>query len=810
MDPRRATTWAALSKTLALTILLIVLAEAAEARIITIRWSNPEPTAVTGFRVYTRTAGQSSGTNAYDGMPTPVAGVYSIPLTVSDVAGIYVTATAYNGAGESALSNELLFAAPAPVCGNAVVDAGESCDDGNQTAGDGCSATCQVEEPCGNGFLDTGEQCDDGNETAGDGCSAACQVEVAVCGNGIRQSGEACDDGNKTAGDGCSATCQVETCAYGQTSCTVCTGGPTLVTISDTFPTTSKWNYAAAEITSSGTLTIDATVYKQGFGVLTSPALTTTTANDLLVAFVSSDADSANSRSYVVTSTPALTWTLRKRERGQPGDTEIWSAQAPGTLSGTVVTATPTPAGKDGLLKVIAFANATGVGVVGSANAATGAPTVSLSGLAPRSWVFATGSDYSQAIARSVPAGQTMQQEAPIGGAGTFWVQSTTAPNAPSQCSPGTATYCGDTFVQTANGETCDDGNTTAGDGCNATCQIEVAVCGNGIRQSGEACDDGNRTAGDGCSATCQVENAVCGNAVLDAGEQCDDGNKSAGDGCNATCRIEVCGNAVLDTGEQCDDGNKTAGDGCSATCQIEVAVCGNGIRQSGEACDDGNATAGDGCNATCQIEVAVCGNAVLDAGERCDDGNQTAGDGCDAQCTIELTGDAPYHLEVGGSSWTDPSSGQLWSSDQPYATGGVLTRTSGARVSKTRRDALYWTRRVGDGSGAIRFRLPVSGLGPYRVRLHFAELGGEVSASGERVFDVRLEGGVVGLTDFDVFKAAAGSGNSVVKDLYVLVGDGALDIDLVPVAGLPPMIAAIEVLDGSGAPPAAPKFRHR
>ena len=31
------------------------------------------------------------------------------------------------------------------VCGNAVVEAGEDCDDGNTTSGDGCSATCLFE-----------------------------------------------------------------------------------------------------------------------------------------------------------------------------------------------------------------------------------------------------------------------------------------------------------------------------------------------------------------------------------------------------------------------------------------------------------------------------------------------------------------------------------------------------------------------------------------------------------------------------------------------------------------------------------------
>ncbi len=67
-----------------------------------------------------------------------------------------------------------------PVCGNEAVEIGEQCDDGNTANGDGCSATCQLEQTgsvCGNGVLNGGEQCDDGNNTSGDGCSATCQSE---------------------------------------------------------------------------------------------------------------------------------------------------------------------------------------------------------------------------------------------------------------------------------------------------------------------------------------------------------------------------------------------------------------------------------------------------------------------------------------------------------------------------------------------------------------------------------------------------------------------------------------------------------
>ena len=68
------------------------------------------------------------------------------------------------------------------VCGNNINEYGEQCDDGNLTAGDGCSPSCLTEAggpACGNGNVDAGETCDDGNLIAGDGCSAACQAELA-------------------------------------------------------------------------------------------------------------------------------------------------------------------------------------------------------------------------------------------------------------------------------------------------------------------------------------------------------------------------------------------------------------------------------------------------------------------------------------------------------------------------------------------------------------------------------------------------------------------------------------------------------
>ena len=94
-----------------------------------------------------------------------------------------------------------------------IADATEACDDGTTCAdgaacdpnifpacadnsncqvrgGDGCSQDCTNVEECGDAFLDQGEQCDDGNNIDGDGCSALCKKPG--CGDNILDPGELC------------------------------------------------------------------------------------------------------------------------------------------------------------------------------------------------------------------------------------------------------------------------------------------------------------------------------------------------------------------------------------------------------------------------------------------------------------------------------------------------------------------------------------------------------------------------------------------------------------------------------------------
>jgi hypothetical protein len=164
---------------------------------------------------------------------------------------------------------------------------------------------------------------------------------------------------------------------------------------------------------------------------ITSPAFNTKQPNELLEAFIATDGGSSPQTISSVTG-GGLTWTLRSRANGRPGTSEIWQAVAPAALSNVTVKATLSSS-RVGAVTVLSFTGAsTSVnGATVSAGAASGAPTASLTTTRANSWVFAVGDDYSNAIARTVGANQTLvdQDLAPVGD--TYWVQrqNTTTPN---------------------------------------------------------------------------------------------------------------------------------------------------------------------------------------------------------------------------------------------------------------------------------------------------------------------------------------------------------------------------------------------
>jgi uncharacterized repeat protein (TIGR01451 family)/MYXO-CTERM domain-containing protein len=249
--------------------------------------------------------------------------------------------------------------------------------------------------------------------------------------------------------------------------------------------------------------------------------------------------------------------------------------------------------------------------------------------------------------------------------------------NGSGTCEP--ANQCGNGTIEPANGEVCDDGNTTGGDGCEASCKlpnganctsdnqcdsgecdetgsmtcVPNGTCGNGIVDAGEVCDDGNATQtpcasdcrladGQMCSMDNQCHSGVCdetgsmtcvpanacGNNVVEAGEVCDDGNASETP-CTNTCRRA--------NGQPCTMDNQCASGVCdeqgSHTCE-PANTCGNGNVEGAEGCDDGNTNSGDGCNSGCRIEDGFpCTDDMMCASGQCDpthvcNGTDTDGDG--------------------------------------------------------------------------------------------------------------------------------------------------------------------------------------
>jgi cysteine-rich repeat protein len=103
--------------------------------------------------------------------------------------------------------------------------------------------------------------------------------------------------------------------------------------------------------------------------------------------------------------------------------------------------------------------------------------------------------------------------------------------------------------------------------------------CGNGTLDPGESCDDGNTADGDGCDSTCAP--TACGNGVPSAGEQCDDGNGSDGDGCSAGCEIECASAADCDDGDACTEDVCSAARCTSRACGTVAASCSVGGTRS-------------------------------------------------------------------------------------------------------------------------------------------------------------------------------------------------------------------------------------
>jgi hypothetical protein len=172
----------------------------------------------------------------------------------------------------------------------------------------------------------------------------------------------------------------------------------------------------------------EATVFVDGASTMVTPAFSTVTSGDLLIAFVSYDGPLGAAQTATV-SGAGLTWTMVQRSNTQAGTSEIWTARPAGTLTNATVQAVPGASGFHGSMTVVAFTNAVGIGVVGRTGAPTGAPDIFLPGVSAGNWVFAVGNDWDRAVSRMPVSGQVLvHQRVDTSVGDTFWLQSTAAP----------------------------------------------------------------------------------------------------------------------------------------------------------------------------------------------------------------------------------------------------------------------------------------------------------------------------------------------------------------------------------------------
>ena len=214
--------------------------------------------------------------------------------------------------------------------------------------------------------------------------------------------------------------------------------------------------------------------------------------------------------------------------------------------------------------------------------------------------------------------------------------------------------------------------------------KVSPPGCGDGILQLNEQCDDGNTTAGDGCSPTCVFEkNFVNETEVNDtqslanplpAGADGFIGSiKPVGDLDHFKFDVTVPGSSVI---IHTSNGLGACPSGFDSKIYLydpnnqQIAVNDDGLyapcssitpAQTSAAANlavgtyyvrverYGNSATQEQYVVSIKVSPPGCGDTIVQSGEQCDDGNTTAGDGCSSTCIVE----PPYEIEPNGTTAT-------------------------------------------------------------------------------------------------------------------------------------------------------------
>jgi hypothetical protein len=190
------------------------------------------------------------------------------------------------------------------------------------------------------------------------------------------------------------------------------------------------------KVLNPGGVAIDQMVFADGTATATTratAAFSTASANELLLAFVSSGRSTTTNPVVNSIAGGSLTWVLVQRTNTQLGTSEIWRAFAPAVLTNVTVTATFSQSVLSSMT-VVSFTgvDTTGtsgsgaIGATASANGATGAPTATLTATRANSVVFGVGDDPTAKTARTLGANQSLVHQllcAPSTQTCALWVQ---------------------------------------------------------------------------------------------------------------------------------------------------------------------------------------------------------------------------------------------------------------------------------------------------------------------------------------------------------------------------------------------------
>jgi cysteine-rich repeat protein len=603
-----------------------------------------------------------------------------------DGTGVIATCRERNTTGSTACTNECCT-----YCGDGNLNddgGGESCDDGNTTAGDGCSGTCTIESgysctggqpsvckiSCGDGVIGGSEACDDGGESAT--CDDDCTAVACGDGNTNETAGEECDDANSSNADECSTACKNSYCG-------------------------------------------DAIV-QESLGEACEPSLNTSCGTNCQIQL--SIGNTQKRSDYEITYSLE---DLRHRdgpcgnaivepERGEECDTGRFNGVTPCSVDCTYLFC-----GDGNISAHLAEECEVTLEeevVDGETRYWYTTPNCGLSCTLPSciggSCTGGCERDFLPPCENGVVTYRSVRAPSPV--QEVVESRPTDRPPPPEHCGNGVheplkgeqcdlgslnavagcslwceILHCGDSVVSAHIGEECEpkkaeDGSFIVNEcgtictipicdekgSCTGGCKLDFSiscttpdtnidfvldddlfeedlqtiavpivptldtspVCGNARIEEEEECDDGNTYGDDGCSSDCLLERgskALCGDGITQEWEECDNGalnSDTAPNTCRTTCRLSYCGDSIEDANEQCDDGNTIEGDGCSALCFI--ADCGNGVLEIGEGCDDGKYNSDELPN-TCRTNCVspYCGDSVIDTalGEKCDDGDQNS-----------------------------------------------------------------------------------------------------------------------------------------------------------------------------------------